>query len=103
MKRLAAILAFSASAWTTQARAQHAEPPTPPAPSLADAPAATIERSGLPDLSFEEAMAMARKNNRAIKVDRAQLAVAQTATDTAWSALLPTIAAQGKYTRNYAQ
>ncbi|HVR02141.1 MAG TPA: TolC family protein [Polyangia bacterium] len=103
MKRLAAILAFSASAWTTQARAQHAEPPTPPAPSLADAPAATIERSGLPELSFEEAMAMARKNNRAIKVDRAQLAVAQTATDTAWSALLPTIAAQGKYTRNYAQ
>jgi outer membrane protein TolC len=103
VKRVAAILALAAAAWTTQARAQHSEPPTPPVPSSADAPAATIERSGLPELSFEQAIATARKNSRAIKVDRAQLAVAQTATETAWSALLPTIAAQGKYTRNYAQ
>ncbi|HVZ75399.1 MAG TPA: TolC family protein [Polyangia bacterium] len=55
------------------------------------------------ELSFDQALALARKNNRAVKVDRAQLTAAQTATETAWSSLLPTIAAQGKYTRNYKQ
>jgi outer membrane protein TolC len=60
-------------------------------------------RDDAPALTFEQAIAMARKNNRAIKVDRAQLAAAQTATETAWGSLLPTISAQGKYTRNYVE
>ncbi|HEX4406967.1 MAG TPA: TolC family protein, partial [Polyangia bacterium] len=55
----------------------------------------------LPLMSFEQAIDVARKNNRNLKVDRAQLVAAQTATETAWSSLLPNIAAQGKYTRNY--
>jgi outer membrane protein TolC len=71
-------------------------PVTPPGEPTAGPPLT----SGLPELSFGEAIELARKNNRTIKVDRAQLAAAQTATETAWSSLLPTISAQGKYTRN---
>jgi outer membrane protein TolC len=54
-------------------------------------------------LTFEQAITLARKNNRTVKIDRAQLAAAQTATEAAWASLLPNISAQGKYTRNYAQ
>jgi outer membrane protein TolC len=44
---------------------------------------------------------MARRANRSLVVERAHLAQAQTNLDLAWSALFPTVAAQGKYTRNY--
>jgi outer membrane protein TolC len=52
------------------------------------------------ELTLEEALAMARKANRSLVVERAHLAQAQTNLDLAWSALFPTVAAQGKYTRN---
>jgi outer membrane protein TolC len=60
-------------------------------------------RDDAPALTFEEAIAMARKSNRSIRVDRSQLAAVQTATESAWASLLPTLSAQGKYTRNYVQ
>jgi outer membrane protein TolC len=75
--------------------------PAPQTPAAGELPTGSTQPSDLPLLSFEQAIAMARKNNRAIKVDRAQLVAAQTQTETAWSSLLPTINAQGKYTRNY--
>lgn len=77
--------------------------PAPQVPTAGELPTGSTQPSNLPLLSFEEAIALARKNNRAVKVDRAQLVAAQTQTETAWSSLLPTISAQGRYTRNYAQ
>ena len=75
--------------------------PSPQKPTAAGLPTTSTQPTDLPLLSFGEAIAMARKNNRGIKVDRAQLVAAQTQTETAWSALLPTVGVQGKYTRNY--
>jgi outer membrane protein TolC len=77
--------------------------PQPQAPKAGELPTGSNQPSDLPLLSFEQAIAMARKNNRTIKVDRAQLVAAQTQTEAAWGSLLPTIAAQGRYTRNYAE
>jgi outer membrane protein TolC len=87
------------------ARAQEAGPgvPTPANPTPNELPTGSEQKSDLPDLTFEQAIMMARKNNRTIKIDRANLAAAQTATEAAWSALLPNVSAQGKYTRNYAE
>jgi outer membrane protein TolC len=84
------------------AKAQETQPlPTPTVPTTQELPTGSPDTAGLPEMSFEAAIATARKSNRTIKVDRAQLAAAQTQTETAWSALLPTVSAQGKYTRNY--
>jgi len=58
---------------------------------------ATVER----ELTLEDALALARQHNKSMVVERARLEQAQTALSSAWSQLLPTIAAQGKYTRNY--
>ena len=77
--------------------------PIPANPTPNELPTGSSQMSDLPDLTFEQAITMARKNNRTIKVDRANLAAAQTATEAAWAALLPNVSAQGKYTRNYAQ
>jgi outer membrane protein TolC len=52
------------------------------------------------EMTLEQAMAMARKANRSLRVERAHLAQAQTNLELAWAALYPTVAAQGKYTRN---
>ena len=46
---------------------------------------------------------MARNATRAWSPSRRALAQAQTNLSSAWALLLPTIAAQGKYTRNYAE
>src|ERR1043165_1988157 len=46
---------------------------------------------------------MGKKRNKSMVAERARLEQAQTALSSAWSLLLPTIAAQGKYTRNYAE
>ncbi len=75
--------------------------PTPTTPTATELPTGSPQDSDLPGLTFEQAIDLARKNNRTIKVDRAQLAAAQTATETAWASLLPTITGQGRYTRNY--
>jgi outer membrane protein TolC len=52
------------------------------------------------ELSLDQALTMARKANRNLVAERARLAQAQTNIETAWAALFPTLAAQGKYTRN---
>jgi outer membrane protein len=51
-------------------------------------------------LTLEQALATARKANRSLIVERAHLAQARTNLEMAWSALFPTVAAQGRYTRN---
>jgi outer membrane protein TolC len=54
----------------------------------------------LREMTLEQAMEKARRANRSLVALRAHLAQAQTNLDLAWSALFPTVAAQGKYTRN---
>jgi len=52
------------------------------------------------ELTLDQALALARKRNRSLFVERARLAQAQTNIEQAWAALFPTITAQGKYTHN---
>jgi outer membrane protein TolC len=52
-------------------------------------------------LSLEEALTLARSNNRDLRVARAHLEGTATSVDLAWAALLPQVTAQGKYTHNY--
>jgi outer membrane protein TolC len=52
------------------------------------------------ELTLDQALAMARKRNHSLVVERARLAQAQTNLEQAWAALFPTVAAQGKYTHN---
>jgi outer membrane protein TolC len=51
-------------------------------------------------MTLEQAIDKARRTNRSLAALRAHLAQAQTNLDLAWSALFPTVAAQGRYTRN---
>jgi outer membrane protein TolC len=69
-------------------------PPVAPAP-----PASTAAR----DLTLDEALALAKKRNYNLVAEQERLAQAQTNIASAWASLLPTIAAQGRYTRNYAE
>jgi outer membrane protein len=55
------------------------------------------------ELTLEDALALARKRNKNMVVERARLEQVQTNLSSAWATLLPTIAAQGRYTRNYAE
>jgi len=65
------------------------------------APVASAAEVGAPaELTLDQALAMARKRNRSLIVERARLAQAQTNIEQAWAALFPTITAQGKYTHN---
>lgn len=66
-------------------------------------PRASADDAPVRVLSLEEALKLARKRNRSLTVERARLAQAQTGIEQAWAALFPTIAAQGRYTRNYKQ
>ena len=52
-------------------------------------------------ITLEEALSTAHRNNRDLAQARARVEQAHAAVLTAWSALLPTVAAQGKYTHNY--
>jgi outer membrane protein TolC len=52
-------------------------------------------------LTMDEALAMAKRANKNLVVERARLAQAHTNIEQAWSALFPVVTAQGKYTRNY--
>ena len=52
------------------------------------------------DLTLDEALALGRKANRSLVAERSRLAQAQANLDLAWTTLFPTVAAQGKYTRN---
>jgi outer membrane protein TolC len=100
VKRFVATLMFAGVGAAALPALAQAQAPTPQAPTT-DQSSPSSTSSDVPELSFDQAIALARKNNRTIRVDRAQLAAAQTATETAWSSLLPNISAQGKYTRNY--
>jgi len=51
-------------------------------------------------LTLEQALAQAKKNNRSLTAEQARLEQAQVNVDRAWTVLFPTLAAQGKFTRN---
>jgi len=57
----------------------------------------------LPKLTLDQALARAKQRNWTLAAEKARLAQAQTNIESAWALLLPNIAAQGKYTRNYAR
>ena len=74
------------------------------------APAVTPAQTAAPEpreltapreLTMEQALAMAKRANKNLVVERARLAEAHTNIEQAWSALFPVVTAQGKYTRNY--
>jgi outer membrane protein TolC len=67
-------------------------------PALARAEAAASEPRAL---TMDEALAMAKRANKNLVVERARLAQAHTNIEQAWAALFPVVSAQGKYTRNY--
>jgi outer membrane protein len=67
------------------------------------APAVARAATEARTLTLDEALALAKKRNRTLNVDQARLAQAQTNVASAWALLLPTVAAQGRYTRNYAE
>lgn len=73
----------------------------------AEAPVATLSAISAPaaeanvrSLTLEQALAMARRANRSLVVERARVAQAQVNLESAYTVLFPTITAQGKYTRN---
>jgi len=61
------------------------------------------QSSGPRSLTLEEALKLARKNNRNLAVERTKLVQAQIGIEQAWAVFFPTVAAQGKYTHNYRQ
>ncbi len=64
---------------------------------LLPAPASADERL----LTLPDVLAIARRQSRDLVAARARLAQAATSVEQAWSALLPTASAQGKFTHNY--
>ena len=58
---------------------------------------------GTKELSFDEALAMARRANRTLTAEHARLDQAKANVDRAWTVLFPTVAAQGKYAHNNTQ
>ncbi|HEY4186141.1 MAG TPA: TolC family protein [Polyangia bacterium] len=76
----------------------------------APAPVATVSATSSSEaggaqrtLTLEQALAMAKRANKSLVAERARVAEAQVNLDQAWTVLFPTVAAQGKYTRNNAQ
>lgn len=70
---------------------------------VATAPAPITFAQAERELSLEQAMEMGKKRNKSMLVEHARLEQVQTQLSSAWALLLPTIAAQGKYSRNYAK
>jgi len=66
-------------------------------------PAAGRADVAVRELTLDDVLAMAKKRNFNIAAERERVAQAQVNVSQAWATLLPTIAAQGKYTRNYAE
>ena len=52
------------------------------------------------ELTLDQALAMAKRANKSLAVERTRLAQAKVSIDQAWSVLFPTVTAQGKYARN---
>jgi outer membrane protein TolC len=65
------------------------------------APFAAAAQEPEASLTLEQALVTARKRNRNLAVERARLLQAETNVEQGWSALFPTVAAQGRYTHNY--
>jgi outer membrane protein TolC len=55
----------------------------------------------LPELTLEQVLTLARKRNKSLVAERARLLQAQASVEQAWASLFPTVAVQGKYTKNY--
>jgi outer membrane protein TolC len=70
---------------------------------LTAAPIAAANAQAERELTLEQALEMGKKRNKSMVVEHARLAQVQTTLSSAWAMLLPTIAAQGKYTRNYSK
>jgi outer membrane protein TolC len=66
---------------------------------LAAAPVASAQEPM--NLTLDQALQLARQHNRALVVERARLQQAQVQVEQGWAALFPTLAAQGRYSRNY--
>jgi outer membrane protein TolC len=66
------------------------------------APARAATPAGERELTLDEALALAKRRNKSLVAERARVAQAQTNLGAAWARLLPTVAAQGRFTRNYA-
>jgi len=72
--------------------------------ALALGPAVARAETAAPaplQLTMDEALAMAKRANKNLVVERARLAQAHTNIEQAWAALFPVVTAQGKFTRNY--
>jgi outer membrane protein TolC len=65
------------------------------------AAAPAVAEEGGPVITLDTALAMAKKANRSLVVERARLSQAQTNVEQAWTSLFPTVGAQAKYTHNY--
>lgn len=68
--------------------------------AIVTAPARATTVAAERELTLDDALALAKKRNKSLVAERARVAQAQTNLSSAWARLLPTIAAQGKYTRN---
>jgi len=72
----------------------------------AEAPVAVVSNTDAPasgagrKLSLEQALALARRSNRSLVVERSLVAQANVSLEQAYNVLFPTISVQGKYTRN---
>jgi outer membrane protein TolC len=68
--------------------------------AIVTAPARAATVAAERELTLDDALALAKKRNKSLVAERAKVAQAQTSLSSAWARLLPTIAAQGRYTRN---
>jgi outer membrane protein/protease secretion system outer membrane protein len=74
-----------------------------PARAEVPGPTGTATASPTPaprELTLEQALALGRRANRTLLAEREHLQQAAITVDRAWTALFPTVALQGKYTRN---
>jgi outer membrane protein TolC len=72
--------------------------------ALALLAAAPVARAQEPiNLTLDQALQLARQHNRSLVVEQARLEQAETQVEQGWSALFPTLAAQGRYSHNYKQ
>jgi outer membrane protein TolC len=79
-----------------QPPAAQAQSPLPPLPDVDDP---SLFKAAGPILTLEEVLAAAAKANLDLRVARARLAQAETASAQAWSGYLPRVTASGTYTR----
>jgi outer membrane protein len=90
----AVVVGFGGSSVMAPAEARAAD--AAPQATLVGGPAAAPVK----ELTLEQALALARRTNRNLVVERARVAQAQTNLEQAWSQLLPNVALQGKYSHN---